>query len=115
MVAPRRQGGGLPSQLAELRELVVTYAKQETVEPVKRLGRFVARGLLGSALTSIGAVLLALAGLRLLQSEAGGAFDGNWSWVPYLIVLAGCALVALLAVRSIGAPRRQARRREGRG
>ena len=25
--------------------------------------------------------------LRLLQTETGGAFDGNWSWAPYVIVV----------------------------
>lgn len=114
MAAARRDDKGLPAHLAELRTLVVAYLKQETVEPVKRLGRFLALGVAGSALTGIGLLLLTLAGLRALQTETGDVFDGSWSWAPYGIVLIGCAAVAVLAVRTIAAPERRARGRGGR-
>ncbi|MEO6120972.1 MAG: hypothetical protein ABIW46_03005, partial [Acidimicrobiales bacterium] len=84
---------------------------QETVQPIKRLGRFVALGVAGSALAGLGAILLTLAGLRALQTETGDTFGGNWSWAPYAIMLVGAAVVAFLAVRTIGAPRRRAGRR----
>ncbi|MGH9180854.1 MAG: hypothetical protein ACRD0Q_04155 [Acidimicrobiales bacterium] len=115
MAGARRDDRGIPAHLGELRTLVVAYFKQETLEPIKRLGRFLALGMAGSALTSIGVVLLTLAGLRALQSETGGAFDGNWSWAPYGIVLVGSSLVVVLAVRAIGAPRRRAGGRKARG
>lgn len=101
---------GLGSQVGELRELVVAYFKQETVEPIKALGRFVAYGAVGSLLLSVGLVLATLAGLRALQDETGTTFTGNWSWAPYLIALVASAVVAVVAVRSIGAPRRRAGR-----
>ncbi len=110
MAVARGDDRGVPAHLAELRSLVVAYLKQETVEPIKRLGRFLALGVAGSALTAIGLLLLALAGLRALQTETGEVFDGNWSWAPYGIVLTGCAAVAGLAVRTIGAPKRRAGR-----
>lgn len=88
----------LPSHAAELWSMVREYARQETVEPLKGLGRYVAFGAAGSVLLGVGTVLLALAGLRALQTETGGTFDGNWSWAPYLIVLVGCAIVIALAM-----------------
>jgi hypothetical protein len=33
-----------------------------------------------------------MSGLRALQTETDGTFDGDWSWVPYVI------MVSLLAV-----------------
>jgi hypothetical protein len=93
--------------VTELRELIVAYVKQEAIEPIKELGRFVGFGVAGSLFLSIGLVTLTLAGLRALQTETGTMFTGNWSWAPYLITLAGCALVAALAARAISANRRK--------
>lgn len=114
MAGERGDDKGLPAHLAELRALVVAYLRQETLEPIKRLGRFIAFGVAGSALAGIGALLLALAGLRALQTETGDVFDGNWSWAPYVIVVVGCAAAALLAIRTIGAPKRRVRSKDGR-
>ena len=89
----------LPAQAAQLWDLVRAYAKQETIEPIKGLGRYAAMGIAGSVLLSIGLVLLALGGLRALQTETGDTFSGNWSWAPYLIALAGTTIVILLVLR----------------
>lgn len=78
----------------ELSSLVVAYAKQETVDPLKSLGRFVAFGLAGALLIAIGGAVLTLAIVRLLQNETGAHLHGNWNWVPY----AGGILVALSGV-----------------
>ena len=107
-MAETREGKGLPTLASELWELVVTYARQETIAPIKGLGRFLAFGLAGSVLLGIGLVLLALAGLRALQTEFGRPFEGNWSWGPYAIVLVACVGVAGLAARAIGAQKRKA-------
>jgi hypothetical protein len=88
----------VPALAAELWDLLRAYVKQETVEPMKGLGRQLAMGLAGSLLLSIGLVLFALAGLRALQTETGDTFDGSWSWAPYLIALAGTTAVIGLAV-----------------
>jgi len=87
----------VPALAAELWDLVRAYIKQETVEPIKGLGRKVALGVAGSLLLSIGLVLLALGGLRALQTETGDTFDGSWSWAPYLITLVGTVVVIGLA------------------
>jgi hypothetical protein len=78
---------GLPGDARDLWELVVGYAKQETIDPIRNLGRFVGFGLAGALLGSIGAVLLLLSGLRALQTETGSTFRGNLSWIPYVLVL----------------------------
>lgn len=105
----------LPALVSELWDLVVAYAKQETVDPLKRLGRFAKYGLAGSLLLGAGFVLLALAGLRALQGETGSHWTGNWSWAPYLITTAGAILVAIVLGLRITADRRQASRRRRRG
>lgn len=98
----------LPTLVGELWDLVVAYVRQETVVPVKGLGRFVALGMAGSAALGIGLLLLALALLRALQTETGTTFDGSLSWAPYAITLLACAAIAALAARAVGSHRRRA-------
>lgn len=97
--------------VVELRDLVVEYFKQETVVPLRQLGRYVMFGLLGALLLGIGAVLLGMAGLRALQLETGTAFTGNWSWVPYAIMVVVLLAAGFLSWQARGAIKR---RREAR-
>jgi len=90
----------LPGEAQELWQLVVGYAKQETLDPVKNLGRFLGFGLGGALLGSLGAVLLLLGGLRLLQTETGDAFDGNLTFIPYLLVLIASGGIAAGALKA---------------
>jgi len=76
----------IPQVLTELWELVVAYARQETLLPLRSLGRVVALGSAGSLLVALGAVCCGVGVLRLLQSETGDTFDGSWSFVPYVVV-----------------------------
>jgi hypothetical protein len=87
----------VPALAAELWDLVRAYAKQETIDPIKTQGRKVGFGIAGSLLLSVGLVLLALGGLRALQTETGTTFDDKWSWVPYLITLFGTTVLIGLA------------------
>ena len=91
----------VPAVASELWQLVVAYFKQEAIEPIKELGRFLAYGFAGSLLLSLGLVMLTLAALRALQAETSTALTGNWSWAPYLITLVGCGVAAALAGRAI--------------
>jgi hypothetical protein len=97
----------------ELWQLVLEYLKQETIEPLKGLTRFLLWGVIGSFALGIGAVLLLLAGLRALQTETGSAFDGNLTVVPYFIVFVGAIVVAVLAGRRIEAEKRRGERASG--
>lgn len=85
--------------VTELRELLVAYLKQETIEPIKGLGRFVAFGAAGMTVLAGGLVLLLVAGLRAMQTEGGSTFTGHLSWVPYGI----CAFGAMVALGATGA------------
>lgn len=82
----------------ELWEMSVAYAKQETVDPLKGLGKYLAFGLGGSFLIGLGLIMLVLAGLRALQTETGSTFTGNLSWIPYLILL----LIGVLVLAVVG-------------
>jgi hypothetical protein len=98
-MAAEPQETSLPAQAAQLWDLVRAYAKQETIEPIKGLGRYAAMGVAGSAFLSIGLLLLVLGGLRALQTETGDTFDGSWSWAPYLIALVATGIVLALVLR----------------
>lgn len=91
----------MPSTIQELWELLVAYARQETIGPLKGLGRYLGFGVGGALLVALGVILLALAGLRALQTETGSTFTGNLSWIPYLIVLVGLAVVIGAALSAI--------------
>ena len=101
MPVRHRDDSSLPNLATELWDLVRAYAKQETIEPVKGLGRFVAFGVAGSLLLGTGSVLLALAVLRALQTETGKIFGGSLSFVPYLLTLAVCGVTISLAASAI--------------
>lgn len=86
--------------LGDLIDLVKAYAKQETLDPLKGAGRWVAMGVAGSLLMIIGGISLILAILRFLQEEGGSAVTGNLSWLPYLVTLVFVAIaLGLLAFR----------------
>ena len=102
-----KKNKSLPGEAQDLFQLVIAYATQETTEPIKNLGRFVKFGVAGALLSSLGAVLLLLGVLRLLQTETGDAFDGNWTFVPYVVVLIVGGAIAGGAARSIGRGQRR--------
>jgi hypothetical protein len=95
----------IPQLITDLRDLVVDYVKQETVVPLKSLGRWIGFGIGGALLLGFGVVFLAMAGLRALQTETGETFTGNWSWVPYVLVVfvLGIGGALVWVVRSAGA------------
>jgi hypothetical protein len=97
----------LPQLVTELRDLVVSYFKQQTLVPLQQLGRYIGFGILGSLLLGFGVLFLGLSTLRALQTETGDTFAGDWSWVPYLITF-----VALLLGGGVVWLARTARRAE---
>ena len=95
------------ADVSDLWQLVVAYFKQETIEPIKGLGRFVGWGLAGSLAVGLGGVMIVLGLLRLLQTV--DAFDGNWSFIPYLVTLTVAAGGTLLAVSAGNKDRKKAK------
>lgn len=110
--APRKPA----EHVADLKELVVGYAKQETVDPLKNLGRYLGWGVGGSIAVGTGSLLLLLALLRGLQSielfhrslEVDG---GTWSFVPYLATGVAALAIIGLAVAAIARDPHQRSRR----
>jgi len=89
------------ASIGEVVEFVKTYAKQETIGPLKGAGKWIAFGAAGAVCLGIGLSLLLLGLLRLLQTEASDIADGRLSWLPYVIVLVVCLLLIGLAVMQI--------------
>jgi hypothetical protein len=93
----RRSDKGVGDNIADVWEVIRAYARQETVDPLRNVGRFLGYGIAGSLLVGLGVFFLGLAGLRALQDETT-VFDGAWSFAPYLIVAVAMVVVTGLAV-----------------
>ena len=86
-------------------QLTVDYLKQEVVQPLKGLGRFLYMGIAGSFFLAFGILLILLGVLRLLQTETGTALTGDWSWVPYaVVVVLGIAVIGVAVWRITAGP-----------
>jgi hypothetical protein len=90
--APPKRTPPLPQLVTELRDLVVTYVRQQTLIPLQQLGRYIAFGIAGSLLLGLGVLFLGMSALRALQTETGDTFSGDWSWVPYVITFVALLL-----------------------
>ena len=90
----------ITEELSDVWRLIVGYAKQETAAPLRGLAAFMRFGVMGMTAFAIGVGFAALAIIRALQAETSLG-DGNWSFVPYLASLVGCAVVLFLAIRSV--------------
>jgi hypothetical protein len=102
---PQPEDKSIPTVINELKELTINYAKQETIDPLKQTGRFVAYGVGGSFVLGLGLAMIGLALLRVLQTHTGSKLQGHWSWAPYLImtvVLGGIAAVTFLQIKKDG-------------
>jgi hypothetical protein len=109
-MALRRSGSsddksGLGRSGGDAVHLTIDYVKQETLGPLKGIGRFLAFGAAGSLLIAVGVVLGLLGVLRLLQDETGTTLAGDWSWAPYFITtVLGLAVAGLAAWRITAGP-----------
>jgi hypothetical protein len=65
-------------------KLILAYARQETIDPLKTLGRYVLWGIIGA-----------------LQTELASHLSGSLTWVPYVGGLLFAVLVAGVAVTRI--------------
>jgi hypothetical protein len=91
--------------------LIKRYVIQETFGPFKHILRSVGLGLAGALLLGLGSTILLLGVLRVLQTETGSAFAGNWSFAPFLLsALAALAAAAGVAFLGLKGARRSGRR-----
>lgn len=99
--SPREPDKGPTEQVRELGDLVVSYTKQETIDPLKTVGANLGYGIAGAILIGVGWIFALLALLRGLQTI--DTFNdplipegGRWTWVPYVIVtLTGLVIVGV--------------------
>lgn len=91
------RGNTVQRDLDEIKKLALRYIKEETIQPLKEMGRFVLWGAVGSLLVGFGYFLLLFGALRFLQ-EQFKVLDGTLSWIPYLIVVVLAALIIGLTV-----------------
>jgi hypothetical protein len=95
------RGQTLAEEAEEIKDVALRYVREETVDPVKALGRYTAFGCAGSFLVGLGGLLVAVGLLRLLQD----LFHGTTSWIPYLLVtLGGIAVVGLTLLKISSGP-----------
>lgn len=88
------------ASIGDLIDLTKRYALQETVGPLKNIGRWLGFGVGGAVCLGFGFLVLLMALLRILQTETNGVFDGNLAFIPYLIVLVvTVAIIAIAASR----------------
>ena len=83
-------------KISALYDLVVKYAKQEAIDPIRGAGRWIGFGLFAAVLMSIGVVIGSLGVLRLVQTTPLGA-SNTWSWLCYLITVVICLVVGIVA------------------
>lgn len=82
----------------ELREVLVSYAKQETVEPLNKLKHYLGWGIPGALVLSLGLYLISLGILRGLQ-HIEWTSSGFGSLLPYAVSLAFLIVVIGLNAR----------------
>jgi uncharacterized membrane protein YidH (DUF202 family) len=84
----------------ELVDLVIAYAKQETLEPLKGLGKKAALGIGGAVLLGVGGIFCSVAALRAMQTETDFFERHNLSYLPYILTV--LILVVLSVVGWVG-------------
>ena len=88
------------TSIPELIEFIRAYAKQETLDPLRGVGRWIAFGAAGAFLLGLGLVIVLIGVLRLVAEEWPRSATGAWSWVAYLITLiVAVALLVLTLMR----------------
>ncbi len=90
----------IPEIVNDLKELLVDYTKQQTIDPLRPVGSALKRGIPGGLLVGFGGFFLALGVLRGLQLLE--QMQGFWSFAPYLIVTVLLAVWSGLLIRKIG-------------
>jgi hypothetical protein len=89
------------ASVKETATLVVGYVKQETLGPLKNVGKFLAFGVASAVLSGFGLVLITLGILRLFQrlSAGNGHLSGSLNFLPYVLtVIVAFVLIGLVFV-----------------
>ena len=87
----------LPELIREFTDMSKEYLRQETLDPAKELGRYAGFAVGAALCFGIGAVLLSIAGVRLIIDALP---EGpNWSALGYLIAAVVIALMSGLLIK----------------
>lgn len=97
--AKRAEDRSMAEIFTDLWHLVRDYAKQETLDPLKTIWRFLAFGIPGALFLGLGTLFGVLAILRGLQMN--DRLQGSFTWVPYLVAFVVCAVAATIAAKAI--------------
>lgn len=85
--------------ISELRDLIVSYVRQEVLGPLRGAGRYVARGLVGGLIGVVAGVFASVGLLRVAQTaNVLDIDDGAWSWAVYAASGLACLMVGILFV-----------------
>ena len=88
--------------IPELIDYLRSYVMQETVDPLRGVGRWLAFGAAGAFCLGLGLVIVLLGVLRVIQEEWHRSASGSWSWVAYLITLlvaVGLLVLTLMRIK----------------
>jgi len=100
-------------EVQELQKMVVDYAKQETLDPLKTLGRYIGLGVGGSVMIFLGVSFVGFGVLRFLQTLApfdsvaeadsiASSQTATWgSTIPYVAAIATLGLALLVIYRGL--------------
>ena len=103
-------GQAVAREIEDIRDTAVKYVVEETVDPVKALGRYTWFGCLGSLFIGLGGILLLVGMLRGLAH----VFHGTVSFIPYLLAagLSVGGIVVTVKIISGGPARRRLTKKE---
>ncbi len=87
----------LPELIKEFTNMSKEYLRQETIDPAKQLGRYAGFAVGAAVCFAIGAVLLSIAGVRLIIDALPEG--SNWSALGYLITTVVLMLLSALLVK----------------
>ncbi len=95
---PRKQDD---ASIGEVIEFVKTYAKQETLGPLKGAGHWLGFGVAGAFALGLGLTLMMLGVLRVFQAEIDWAAGGAWSWTAYAFTLVITSVLLVITILRI--------------
>lgn len=103
MVSPEQSADSRQTvdPIVDLVDSVKSYARQETIDPIRGAARWVMVGTVAAACLGISLVMLTLGVLRLSQDLGGTALDGSWSFVHYLIALVVVSIMVAMSLSRI--------------
>ena len=87
--------------VSDLVQLLKDYARQETVDPLRNLGRYIGFGTAAALCLGVAGTLLTIGVLRAVQIETRDLLDGNWSWAPYIAALVVSGLMTVMSLKAI--------------